>query len=145
MTIVLSISSQGMLAGQRLKATGSKPKLVKRLVKYYVRKARDEEFALSKLEGRLGPIQSGTDSISNIVRKFYTKNYSALDRFDRYWYDLVYPSYNKDWNTYFTFCLLHQAVINSFVAYCKLKDEKMKVKDYVALVLDEFERSIESS
>lgn len=131
-----------MLAGQSLKATGSKQKLVKRLVKYYVRKSRGEEFALSKLEGRLGPIQSGTDSIPNIVRQFYTKNYSALDRFDRYWYDLVYPSYSKDWRTHFTFCLLHQAVINSFVAYCKLKDEKMKVKVYVELVLQEFETSL---
>lgn len=136
------VQLQRMLAGQKLKATGTKQKCAKRLHKYYVRMQRSEDFALAKLEGRLGPVQRGTDSISGTVRSFYTKNYSALDRFDRYWYDITYPTYQKHWETYLSFCLLHQAVVNSFIAYCKLKDQKMKVRQFLRVVINEYVDSL---
>ena len=132
---------QEMLSGQDKKATGTKLKCVKRLVKHYIRLKRSEEFALSKLEGRIGPVQHGTESISGVVRTFDTKNYSALDRFDRYWYDITYPTYQKRWEAYMSFSLLHQAVINAFVAYCKLKDTKIKVRQFIRLVIREYEES----
>jgi hypothetical protein len=136
---------QTFLAGQNLKATGSKSKRVKRVVKHYARVKRGTEFTESRLLGKLGPISHGEDSISGIIRRFYTNNYSALDRFDKYWYSIAYPTHSKDWEVHFTFSLLHQAVVNTFVAYCKLQERCIPILDFVELLINEYVSSLHPS
>ena len=132
----------GFLAGQTLKATGNKDKQIKRLVKHWIRVKRSPDFFEARLDAKLGPIQHGEESISGIVRRFYTNNYSALDRFDRYWYKIAYPTHNKNWETYYVFCLLHQVVVNAFVAYCKHINRCVEIKEFLKILIYEYVSSL---
>jgi hypothetical protein len=122
--------------GLSLKAGGNKTRLCKRLKKFYRLQVTKSTSLASKFEDALGPIQDGEASISGRVRRFYTNNYSALDRFDSHWYRIEYPLRIMSWENYYTFSLLQQSVVNAYVAYCKLVDEKIPILSYIKLVVD---------
>ena len=44
----------------------------------------------------------------------------------------------SDWQTYFVWPLLHQALFNTYVAYCKVKEERLPLKDVVADIVAGF-------
>ena len=98
-------------------------------------------MAHSALESRIGDPYAGDDSVPGVIRRHYTNNYSMLDRFDRLWYQTKYPIACKSWEVYFSWALLHQAVINAYVAYCKCIDSRIPVLEYLVLVVNEFVRS----
>jgi len=124
--------------GLSLKNGGTKARLCRRLKKFYRGQATASTSVASKFEDALGPVQDGEYSISGRVRRFYTNNYSAVDRFDSLWYRIEYPIKIKSWETYYTFCLLQQSIVNAYVCYCKLKDSKIPILDFLELVVAEY-------
>ena len=95
-------------------------------------------MALAALESRIGEAQPGEDSVPGVIRRHYTDNYSMLDRFDRLWYQAKYPIACKSWEVYFSWALLHQAIINAHIAYCKCVDRRLPVMEYFRLVVEDF-------
>lgn len=47
-----------------------------------------------------------------------------LDRFDRLWYEQRCVLILKDWRVYFTWSVLHQGVINAYVACVKHRENR---------------------
>jgi len=85
----------------------------------------------------------GEDSISGKLRSIYTQNYSALDRFDRFYYQVQYPFSHRNWKAYFAWCVLQQALVNAFVAYMKDRNRAIPIRDFYILVVDEFCKEME--
>lgn len=83
-------------------------------------------------------MQKGEDSNAGKIRRFYTNNYSALDRFDRLWYEIVYPYPHRKWRVYFAWCVLNQALVNSYVAYMKETDKLIPIREFYSSVVDDF-------
>lgn len=98
----------------------------------------ESSFLLSSYERRVGEIQYGEGSISGQIRRHYTDNYSALDRFDRFWYQIVYPYSARSWKSYFTWCVIQQALVNAYVAYMKHKNKKIPLREFYELIVDEY-------
>ena len=78
------------------------------------------------------------DSVPGQIRRHYTENYSALDRFDRLWYEVVYPFPQRSWRTYFAWCVVHQALVNAYVAYIKHTDERIPIRQFYEMVIVEY-------
>lgn len=121
--------------GVGVRVGGSKDRQCRRLMKFYRAQATKSTSIASKFEDALGPVHDGEYSISGRVRRFYTNTYAAIDRFDALFYRIEYPIKNMSWEKYFSFCLLQQAVVNAYVYYCKLKDEKIPILKFLKLIL----------
>lgn len=89
-------------------------------------------------EQRVGSVKIGETSISSKIRRIYTNNYSALDRFDRFWYQIVYPFKHMNWRTYFAWCVLKQGLVNAHVAYMKYLNKKIPIRHFCESVIKEF-------
>ena len=89
---------------------------------------------------RAGEIQRGESSISGQIRRFYTSNYSMLDRFDSFWYQCRCRLKSVLWQSAFVWDIIHQAVVNSFVAYLKAKEgeSELTMQQFLEKLIDDF-------
>jgi hypothetical protein len=95
----------------------------------------------SLLEAKLGP-KTATDGPSAQLRRFYTNNYSALDRFDRLWYEMRFFIRPRDWETHFCWSLLHSAVINARAAWCAAHGERVPLKQFLSRLVAKFAETL---
>lgn len=63
-----------------------------------------------------------------------------LDRFDSYWYKSRCRLKCTRWETAFVWNILHQAVVNSFVAFLKAKEgePQLTIRDFLLMLIDDF-------
>lgn len=92
---------------------------------------------MSRVEGHVGGTTS-TDGPSAQLRRFYTDNYGALDRFDRLWYEMRFRIRPRDWEAHFTWSLLHAAVINARAAWCATHEERLPLKTFLQHLVSSF-------
>jgi hypothetical protein len=131
---------QAMCAGQTLRSTGAKQRLQGRLQRHYFRMKGEYDFTLSTFQEKIGELSTGDSSHAGTVRRFYTDNYSAVDRFDRLWYETKYPFSCRNYETYFAYCLLHQAVINAWAAWCTFSGRRIPIMNFIEEVVSEYTR-----
>ena len=127
-----------MLRGQNKKGSGDKSAQRKRLLKMYIRTKRSSTFLSESFQRRIGENQLDEDSVSGFIRRHYTNNYSALDRFDRLWYEVVYPFPQRSCKTYFAWCVLQQAAVNAYIAYIKHKNKRIPIRDFYEMVVNDY-------
>lgn len=89
---------------------------------------------------RTGEIQRGEDSIPGQIRRFYTSNYSMLDRFDSLWYQSRCRLKSVRWETAFVWNILHQGVINSYVAFLKAKEgeSQVTIQEFLLMLITDY-------
>lgn len=126
-----------MCEAQGWKTTGDKLKLFKRATRQVFASASGKEGVVMLLESKIGPLSS-QDGISGHIRKFYTQNYSALDKFDRLWYEMKFPINARDWRSYFCWSLLHTAVVNARSAWCLAHGTRVPLKDFLRDLVQEY-------
>ena len=129
-----------MCSGQNLRGTGRKSRLQNRLQRHYWKMKGEYEFSLSTFQEKIGELSTGDSSHAGTVRRFYTDNYSAVDCFDRLWYETKYPFSCRDYETYFAYCLLHQAVINAWAAWCIFSGKRIPIIKFIEEVVSEYPR-----
>src|SRR5689334_2406498 len=101
-----------MCTAQGWKGTGDKAKVLKRIVKMLKGLLQGKEGVASLIGSKIGEAtKSGGASAQ--LRRFYTNNYGALDRFDRLWYEMKFVAHPRDWESHFCWSLLHSAVVNA--------------------------------
>lgn len=114
----------------RLKSSGPKQKVLKRLVKHLHASSRGVTGLRSRIECILGePVRSG---LPNGIRRTYTDNYTALDHFDRDWYFIRFFDHSHDWESFFTWSLIHCAIINARAVWCAKIGRRVTVKEFMA-------------
>lgn len=126
-----------MCAAQGWKSTGDKPRLLKRIVKRLTAASAGPDALMSRVEGYVGGPTS-TDGPSSQLRRFYTDNYGALDRFDRLWYEMRFRIRPRDWESHFTWSLLHTAVLNARAAWCAAHQERLPLKTFLQQLVSSF-------
>lgn len=119
-----------------LKATGDKRMLVKRTVCYFMTTSVGKQAVLDNIDATIGPATQGDTPYE--VRRFYTDNYPALDRFDRLWYEMKFLSHPHDWISYFTWSFIHSAVINARAAWCAVQKRRVPLWDFLGLLVSDF-------
>lgn len=126
-----------MCQSLELKASGDKRKLVKRTTRYFLSSSVGKQAMQDKIEATIGPTSHA--GAPSEIRRFYTDNYSALDRFDRLWYEMRFLAHPHDWISYFTWCFIHSAVINARAVWCASQKRRVPLKDFFELLLREKE------
>lgn len=118
-----------MCESQGWKSGGDKQRIMKRFCKKISVATSGREGAEALIEATVG--KTNTSDISALIRRHYTDNYAALDRFDRLWYETKFPCRTRDWKSYFCWSLLHCAVINARAAWCLSHRTRVTMKDYI--------------
>ncbi len=126
-----------MCAAQGWKGTGDKSKVLKRIVKMLKRHLRGKEGVASMIGSKIGETTKA-DGASAQLRRFYTNNYGALDRFDRLWYEMRFVTHPRDWESHFCWSLLHSAVVNARAVYCSARNERIAMRPFLTLLVNEF-------
>jgi hypothetical protein len=130
-----------MCSAQKLKSTGAKERLVKRLVKFLMAMLQGKEGTETLIESKIGP-KLGSDGAAGQIRRFYAENYQSLDRFDRVWYEIRYHLRPRDWESHFCWSLLHAAVINARTVWCTAHGQRLPIKEFLADVVSSFARTL---
>lgn len=130
-----------MCTAQKWKATGEKPRIVKRIVKKMMEMKTGREGMVALIESKVGPI-TASDGPSSHLRRFYTDNYSALDRFDRLWYEMCFLAHARDWESYFCMSLLHAGVLNARSAWCAAHGTRVPLMEFLGALTATFASSI---
>ena|SRR5215207_8145068 len=128
-------------SAQKLKTTGEKKELVKRIVKNLVAILEGKEGIETLVESKIGP-KHGSDGPSAQIRRFYADNYQALDRFDRVWYEIRYHLRPRDWESHFCWSLLQVAVINARTIWCAAHGRRVPMKVFLGDLVSSFSRTI---
>ena len=126
-----------MCSAQKWKPTGVKSRIIKRIVKKLKGVSQGKEGLVALLESKVGA-KTSTDGSSALLRRFYTNNYSALDRFDRLWYEMRFIRGPRDWESHFCWSLLHSAVINSRTAWCAAHGDRVPLKTFLKRLVSAF-------
>jgi len=132
---------KAMCSAQKLKSTGEKGRLVKRMVKALMATFRGKEGIEALIESKIGP-KLGSDGAAAQIRRFYAENYQALDRFDRVWYEIRYHTRPRDWESHSCWSLLHAAVINARTVWCAAQGRRVPILDFLANLVSSFARTI---
>lgn len=119
-----------MCTAQGWKPSGDKARTLKRIIKKQKQLAQGQEALRQVLESKLGP-KTRADGPAAQLRRFYTDNYPALDRFDRLWYEMRFRTHPRDWHSHFCWSLLHVAVINARSVWCAFQGERIPLKDFL--------------
>lgn len=112
-----------------LKATGTKKKLVKRVARHFLGSTSSQQTLQDKIESAIGP--TSPEGLPAEVRRFYTDNYSALDQFDRLWYEMKFIDHARDWESYFAWSFIHCAFINARAVYCTSQNRRVPLKEFL--------------
>lgn len=135
--------SQGMCAHYGWKATGDKRKVLGRIVKKLSALKEGREGVLSLIESKVG-VPSVSGGSSSQLRRFYTDNYPALDRFDREWYNIESTIRPSDWESHFCWSLLQAAVINARTVWCATREERVPTTDFLNDLVSGYVNSLEN-
>lgn len=130
-----------MCAAQGWKATGDKSRVLKRVVKKLKEQLEGRDGVVSLIESKVGGPTASKGSSSQL-RRFYTDNYPALDRFDRLWYEMRFLAHPRDWESHFCWSLLHAAVVNARSVWCTLTEERVSMIDFLKLLTDSYASSL---
>jgi hypothetical protein len=130
-----------MCVQQGWKGTGAKPKVLKRLVKK-MKCLLDGKAGMDLLiESKIGQ-PTKVPGPSAQLRRFYTDNYGALDRFDRLWYEIKFFGHPRDWESHFCWSLLHSAIVNARALYCVARNERVAMRPFLEGLLVAYEETL---
>jgi hypothetical protein len=87
------------------------------------------------IESKLGA-PTKTDGTSSQLRRFYTNNYPALDRFDRLWYEMRFLIRPRDWESHFCWSLLHATVVNARSVWCAASNKRVTMIEFLRNLVD---------
>lgn len=130
-----------MCAAQGWKSTGDKPRVLKRIVKKLKEQLDGRDGVESLVESKIGKPTSSTGSSSQL-RRFYTNNYPALDRFDRLWYEMKFLAHPRDWESHFCWSLLHAAVVNARSVWCSAAERRVPMIDFLQSLIASYESTL---
>ena len=126
-----------MCTHQGWKPTGDKGQVLKRIVKKQLQTLEGIAGMNSLIESKIGAPAS-KDGPSSELRRFYTNNYSPLDRFDRLWYEMRFFSHARDWESYFCWALLHATVVNARTVYCMRTSKRLSMIEFLRVLVDSY-------
>jgi hypothetical protein len=132
-----------MCTAQGWKPTGDKQRVLKRVVKKAKQQLAGKEGVTSLIESKIGS-PTKVDGSSSQLRRFYTNNYPALDRFDRLWYEMRFFIRPRDWESHFCWSLLHTAVINARSVWCAVSDRRVSMVEFLSGLVSAFAASVEN-
>lgn len=130
-----------MCAAQGWKPTGDKQKVLKRIVKKVKEQAEGRDGVDTLVEGKVGAPTASAGSSSQL-RRFYTNNYPALDRFDRLWYEMKFLAHPRDWESHFCWSLLHAAVVNARSVWCAAHGQRVTMIDFLRALVASYVSSL---
>lgn len=108
-------------------------KVLKRIVKHLQSSTIGIQAMKDDIDNCVGPTsQSG---LAADIRRFYTDNYSALDRFDRLWYEMKFLAHPRDWKSYFSWNLIHCAVVNARAVWCAVQQRHVPLREFLELLI----------
>lgn len=90
------------------------------------------------VEATIGQPVVGETSSSGLIRRFYTRNYKALDQFDALWYACSYDYREASWQTSYLWAVILDCVINARSAWCEAHEERVPIKEFVQELINEF-------
>lgn len=128
---------QDMCTSQGWKPSGDKSRILKRIVKKQKQLSQGKEALVQLLESKIGP-KTPNGGPAAQVRRFYTDNYPALDRFDRLWYEMRFRTHPRDWHSHFCWSFLHVAVINARSVWCAIRGERIPLKAFLERLVSRF-------
>lgn len=123
-----------------IKVTGSKQRLLARVAKHLHDSSQGEEslkVRINSIVGEASPLGAPAS-----IRRFYTDGYKALDNFDRLWYEMTFLDHPHDWKSYFTWSLIHCAVINARAVWSAKIGRRVPLRDFLAEVVQESEGTV---
>lgn len=127
-----------MCHGLSLKVSGTKEKLIKRIVKKSLEPKSDQfSWCTTLLENVVSEVAHGDTSTPGRMRRFYTNTYKSLDQFDQLWYEISYDKRDRDWRTCYIWSVLLGCVINARAAYCEDRQAMEPMKAFVRGLIDE--------
>lgn len=130
-----------MCTSQGWKPTGDKPRVLKRVIKKLTQLLEGREGVAALVESKIGlPTTKGGSS--SLLRRFYTKNYPALDRFDRLWYEMRFFIRPKDWQSHFCWSLLHSTVVNARSVWCATRGERIPMLSFLRNLVDSYSKTL---
>lgn len=125
-----------MCASWKLKPSGTKPQVLKRLAKHLHASSRGAKGLRTRIDCIMGePVHSG---LPEHIRQTYTANFAALDHFDRDWYFMRFFHHPHDWESHYTWSLIHCAVINARAIWCAKIGRRLNLKEFMDEVVQAF-------
>ncbi len=103
--------------------------------------ATGRDALMGRVQSRVGP-PTTTDGPAAQLRRFYTNNYGALDRFDRLWYEMRFLERPHDWESHFVWSLLHTAVVNARAAWCAAHNERLPLMTFLQRLIASYGDSL---
>lgn len=119
-----------MCTAQKWKPTGDKSKVLKRVVKKLKLQLEGQEGIKLLVESKIGSATSSRGSSAQL-RRFYTDNYPALDRFDRLWYEMRFLIRPRDWESHFCWSLIHATVVNARTVWCVANNKRVSMIEFL--------------
>src|SRR5262245_19358093 len=119
-----------MCTAQGWKSTGEKRRVVTQIVKQQMATLKGKEGVKTLIESQVGP-KLDLDGPPGQLRRFYADHFQALDRFDRIWYQIRFFKEAHDWESYFSWSLLHAAIINARAPGCAVRGNRVEILDFL--------------
>ena len=119
-----------MCTAQKWKPTGDKPKVLRRVVKKLKLQLEGQDGIKLLVESKIGSPTASQGSSAQL-RRFYTDNYPALDRFDRLWYEMRFVIRPRDWESHFCWSFIHATVVNARSVWCAANDKRVSMIDFL--------------
>ena len=142
-SIVLFVFTSNIIIGQNKKTT------VMKIVNYYM-KLKSNKLTILKKQflSALGPSEQiekrkmaiETETIKRQkpscqqISSFYAENFNIVDTFNSLWYDIKWPHTNMKAITHVTWSIVHTSIINTYVAWCELKERTMKKRGKIVKI-----------
>ena len=111
--------------------------MLKRVVKKFGEVLQGQQGVESLVLNKIGDPTAAAGSSSQL-RRFYTRNYPALDRFDRLWYEMEFIPDPRDWQSHFCWSLLHATVVNTRSVWCSANESRVPLKLFLRQLVDTF-------
>ena len=111
-------------------------------MKKWIETRQGQEGVVAFIESAIEKPTSHGGSPS-LVRRFYTDNYPALDRFDRLWYEMKFLPHSRDWESYFTWSLLYATVVNARSVWCAATGERVSMKEFLETLVKDYVKSLQ--
>lgn len=123
-----------MCTQSQLKPGGTKSELLKRYAKHQHSMARDQNSLITRIETVIG--QAMPHGPPEDIKISYTKNFSALDHFDRDWYFIRFFNHPHDPISHFCWSLIHCAIINARAVWCAQIGKRITAKDFMRAAVE---------
>jgi len=111
--------------------------VLKRIVKKLGVVLQGREGVDALVKSKIGEATAAGGSSSQL-RRFYTLNYPALDRFDRFWYEMEFKPRPTQWESHFSWSLLHATVVNSRSVWCCAHEVRIPMREFLVNLINSF-------